>query len=532
MKMAVILIGLLLFLPAEARAADSPEVFRRGECGAFLIGSAAELAEIQAQARLFADTRGRVGSLDFLAADFVLDADIDLAGEWTPIGDFDADSRFVFSGTLDGAGFAIRGLEITGGGVILGLFGKAENAEIRNVVLCSAKLHARGDYGRKEFSAGLLVGEIFGGVIENVRIISGEVSAAAPDSGNGAVGGLAGKATATRMEKIFLVDTSVNDTGVSEARKNPPLRAIGGLAGCVEDCEIFYGNFFNGKISANAISAGGIAGEIRGGKFSDCIAQFAEIHGAEAVGGFAGLVRGNAVFENCRAVANVRGSGTIGGFAGRVNGAEAGTGARNGAEFLRCRAFGDVKSDGASVLAGGFVGRLAGRSRVSRSHAHGNVIGGFAGGFAGEITNASRIEFSSATGAVAGSTEAGGFVAIVSAVGAPNTITASLALGGVVSGENARRFAARLDHDGINGCYAALGMAVVSEGAQARVIPNPYGPDGGDISRARLKKASASNEAARRPRAATGESPRVEKNDKSAVQTAVQSPPNTRFRRP
>ncbi|MCL2578112.1 MAG: hypothetical protein FWE27_08705 [Defluviitaleaceae bacterium] len=502
MKITIILIALLFFLPVSTVAA---EIFPRGKCGRYEIKNACQLAEIQAQATLFDETGGMRGSLDFLSGDYVLAADIDLPISWTPIGDSDTNARFAFCGTFDGAGFVIRGLNISDSSarsVTRGLFGKVEGAEIRNVVLENPVLHAYGDYGSKEFSTGLLAGEIIGGKIENIRIVGGEIIVTAPEAGNGAVGGLVGKASDTQFENITITDTHVGDVNgtvlmLREPRRdmrNIPLissalRAVGGVAGYLENCTAKNILFLNGKIDANAISSGGIAGQIRGGEFFSCGANFVTVDGTEYVGGFVGLVQENARFENCHATARVLGNGTIGGFAGRVNGAEAGA-ARIGAEFIRCRAFGSAGDSGdrgavlLSPLAGGFVGRLAGRSRVTSSNAYVYVISCNSGGFVGEITNASRIEFSAAHGAVFGSEAAGGFAAIISSTGAPNTITSSLALGRIVAGsENTTfRFAAIPEHDGINGCYSFLGMAVIANGVLSHVIPNPYGKDGGDIS--------------------------------------------------
>lgn len=408
---AVIFFVLVLFLPLRARAAE-------------LIYSGDELAEIGA--------RAAAGETELLSAEYVLAADIFLPEGWEPI-----DGRNgVFSGTLDGAGFEIRGAGA--------LFGVLDGAEIRNLKICGVEIHARGDFGRSEFSAGLLAGEVIGGVIENVEVFGGELTAETLEGGSGLVGGLIGSARDAEIKNVRVYNVRVIADGGAE------LRAVGGLAGLLENCTVEGSGVFGAEIRANA-----------------------------AAGGFAGIVCGKTVFEDCDASGDVYANGIAGGFAGRVDGSRAGV----GAEFLRCRATADVRA----ATAGGFVGRLSGRSRVAHSHAHGMVVAENAGGFAGEITNASRIEFSSAVSAVYGTENAGGFAAIISAAGAPNTITNSLALGPVVASDaNARRFAARLDHDGINNCYAALGMAIIRGEALAHAVPNPFSADGGDIARSRI----------------------------------------------
>jgi len=430
-RIAIILLA-LFFLPETVIA---KEILSSGECGRVVVHSAEDLRRIEAQ------------------GDYVLAADIDLEfGEWTPIGC----SELAFSGSFDGAGFVIRGLSQS-------LFGVVDGASF-----------------------------------ENVKIVGAEISANTFTCDNGndnaVIGGLTGKATNTHMTNILVSDLCISGADYDFAL--PQIRAVGGIAGYLENCTVENAVLLNGRFATNAASSGGVAGEIRSGSFVSCGAEFASISGLEAVGGFVGLVHDNAVFKNCYAAAEVRTTGDssfTAGFAARVNGTEfpdVKTG-NLGAEFLRCRAFSYVENDGENSLAGGFVGLLSGRSRVTRSHSTSDIIAldtnGIAGGFVGEITNASRIEFSSSKGAVYGNEVAGGFAGIISAEGAPNTITECLALNKIVAGEgNTRRFAGRADHDGINGCYAYLGMAVIANGKQAHTIPNPFGNDGGDISRTQI----------------------------------------------
>ena len=92
------------------------------------------------------------GMADDLTADYVLDADIDLAGiAWTPIGTFKPSgetaeeqeipaSDAAFTGTFDGQGHTIRNLTITGeDGIAVGLFGCIANTEVGNFTLENAK---------------------------------------------------------------------------------------------------------------------------------------------------------------------------------------------------------------------------------------------------------------------------------------------------------------------------------------------------------------------------------------------------------
>jgi hypothetical protein len=245
---------------------------------------------------------------------------------------------------------------------------------------------------------------------------------------------------------------------------------------CWQPISIFGGTLDG---AGHSVSGGGIFGVLRGAEIRNLTVENAVLH-AKGDGNF-GLLANEIIggaFENVQITDGeiFAQGGVIGLFAGLVC----------GAEIVNCGAAGRINANG-SALAGGFAGRLSGRSRVSNSAAYVNVTSGFAGGFVGEITNASRIEFSKSQGSVFGGGAAGGFAAVISADGAPNTITQSYALGSVVSGKTAHRFAAKTYHDGINGCYAALGMAVISGGVLAHVIPNPFGKDGSDISNIQLQ---------------------------------------------
>jgi|GEM_PF-1374163 len=491
-----------------------PPIFPLHTDGKYLIRTAHDLAKIQSQADLYVASSGREGSLDYLSADYLLAADIFLPKDFTPIGNAAANPRFVFSGSLDGAGFCVREMEIISSrGVTHGLFGKTHNAHIKNLTITGAEVHAVGDYGNSEFAVGLLVGEALGGRLENITIAHAEISAAAPDEGNGAVGALAGKAIGTSLKNINVSDIQITADG--------GLRAVGGAAGYLEACTAESVTVLNGKIAANALATGGFAGKINGGAFTASGAELLNIAANGNIGGFVGLVTENAFFRLCNAQAKISGTqnGVAGGFAGRINGAEAtsdkgalplssdwdvvGISPRSldsllaskpiGTEILDCRAICEIGAlplsfdltgikSGEIALAGGFVGRLAGRSRIASSHASGYVIADCSGGFVSEITNSSRIEYSSTTAAVFGREIGAGFAAIISDIGVPNTITNSLAAGKIAaSDKNARRFAGVARHDGINGCYAYLGMVTLVNGTYSHAIPNPFSNDGGDI---------------------------------------------------
>ena len=109
--------------------------------------------------------------------DITLDNDIDLTGEWTPIG---TESQ-PYTGTFDGNDCTITGLKITGSNRYAGLFGQINpGGTVKNVVLTGVNI-----------TSGTFVGGVagwsFGGKIENCSV-SGSVSGSSGSDVGGVVG--------------------------------------------------------------------------------------------------------------------------------------------------------------------------------------------------------------------------------------------------------------------------------------------------------------------------------------------------------
>lgn len=128
------------------------------------------------------DAAGLAAIANDLAGEYELAADIQLAGEWAPIGNNDAP----FTGSFNGNGHTISGLNYTTNGNWVGLFG-ASTGTIKNVRIVDANL-----YGNEH--VGIAVGRVFGGgVVDNV-FTAGYVS------GRDHAGGIAGDAGETDQE--------------------------------------------------------------------------------------------------------------------------------------------------------------------------------------------------------------------------------------------------------------------------------------------------------------------------------------------
>ena len=266
-------------------------------------------------------------------------------------------------------------------------------------------------------------------------------------------------------------------------------------------------------LSENDGPVGGFIGEAFGGGFKDCSSD-AYVEGRYQAGGFVGLINDEALIMQCKSHGNVYGDRVVGGFVGAAHGRELAENAGHKIKIIDCHSYGAVESKngiaggfagslvytfaGASSAkgdqwsagpeTGGFVGRLTHRSRITNSYACGdvtNIRGGQTGGFVGLITYGSGIEYALSSGDVRGQGDTGGFAGAIAAPGAPNTLFGVLSFAEYIEGGN--RLVGRMDHDGVNNCYAYLGGRVVQKGVLMHVNPNPYGVDGGDFNGQTLK---------------------------------------------
>jgi len=481
-------------------AEDSPKIGPNGE---IIIQNAEQLAHIQGLATLYMETEGKQGTLEYLTCPlklYVLDNDIDLPANWIPIGDISSNSEFVFRGSFDGRGYTIRGLLIEEKPQhVQGLFGKVEGANISNLILENAVI--RLEKNSTETIVGLLAGEAYNCRFRNIKIINGAVFAddqriesvwgGSDYKSNGAIGGFVGRIVNSMVESVYVT-----------ANINVSSSVAGGVAGHSVDTRFYHSGTDGGTVTGQG-TVGGFIGRLEGtGPVLGCRSS-ADVTGG-IVGGFIGQVKGprlptNAnhtleIFQNKATGKTVSTGKLAGGFAGEVS----------YALIKDCTVYGDVSG---GTIIGGFVGELNQRSRVIYGYAKGEVNGqipeGTAhktskitdramGGFAGEIAGAACIEFSYSSGSVFANYgwegAVGGFVGVISDVGAPNSITHCLSFAPWVIGTDyVHRFAGRAKHQGINGCYAHLGSQVVRDGELAHVVPSAYGADGADMSSSQVE---------------------------------------------
>ncbi len=187
------------------------------------------------------DAAGLAAMGNDLAGEYELTADIELSGEWAPIGNSDAP----FTGTFDGKGHTIKGLTYTTNGNWIGLFGAATGT-IKNVRIVDANI-----YGNEH--VGIAVGRVFGGgVVDNV-FTAGYVS------GRDHTGGIAGDAGDTEQEATV-------SNCLSAAYVYSREYQAGGIVGWSKGTVTISNNIFIGEAYVGAYGGcGGIVGFVEDG---------------------------------------------------------------------------------------------------------------------------------------------------------------------------------------------------------------------------------------------------------------------------
>ena len=176
-----------------------------------------------------------------------LTADVDLENDaWTPIGQNTGDDpkdTLAYSGTFNGNGHTISGLNVTGEFAYSGLFGYTEGAAIRDLTVAGKVTSTSTD---SSTAVGGIIGRAKGSTIENC----GNLCAVTAPAGH--TGGIVGYAA-------YMDDFSGWITGCYNAGKISGGDYAGGIVGTHYDDMFIYDCYNVGAISGNR-AIGGIAG--------------------------------------------------------------------------------------------------------------------------------------------------------------------------------------------------------------------------------------------------------------------------------
>jgi len=250
-------------------------------------------------------TCGELQTID-CSTDYVQTADIGCSGvEFTPLcGDYAG-----YSGTFDGAGYAITGLTISSSDVLVGLFGKINSgASVLNLGVVDATVDSSNSGG----SAGILAGRCEG-TIQNCWT-SGSIT------GMGTVGGLVGDLYTGSIESSY-----------SSATVHTDGYTAGGLVGTMWTDYVLPSSISNSYATGDVESFGdaaGFAGSVTndGNSITNCYAT-GDVFGAQGpgsfVGGFiAGVADSNTISDSFSTGSVTSGdeSAEVGGFIGHNDG--------------------------------------------------------------------------------------------------------------------------------------------------------------------------------------------------------------------
>lgn len=324
-----------------------------------------------------------------------------------------------FTGSLDGAGFAIDGLTVSNERA--GMFDSiGAGGRVSDLTLSAASItdgiDGRGSAGGLAFSNA--------GTISGVRV-SGTVAASGSGDSDPSVGGVAGVNLGTGVIENSVFDGMLAvDFGFGSN--------AGGLAGRNEGR--ITGSRAAGSVSvavSDDAAVGGLVGVNLGEivlSFSTATVSFEDSAGFNAVGGFVGRNFGDITASLAQGpVISLAAPGEIGGFVGRNEG----TG-----RIARARSDGDVTVVSAgSLRVGGFAGRNSGE--IVQTDARGDVVigatgfvsaGGHTGSsFGGLVADSAALGSVTVTGTDFG--RVGGFMGVADGA----TVSRSLSSGAITS---------------------------------------------------------------------------------------------------
>ena len=219
-----------------------------------------------------------------LSADITLDSDVDLQGvDWTPIG---TSSRSSYTGTFDGDGHKISGLNATTSSQYSGLFGYIKDATVKHLTLEAPAVSCSSSNGY----AGGVAAYMQNSTIDNCQVSGGSISCTDDES---TAGGIVGY--------VHIYDTQTEENVVKNCRVSGvtiSAKYSGGVAGTtsgtnsrIENCEVF-GCKITSQVSGTNGNAGGIVGSQSWSTTQNCFAHGNTIL-ANGPSGRAGGVVGN-----------------------------------------------------------------------------------------------------------------------------------------------------------------------------------------------------------------------------------------------
>ena len=295
---------------------------------------------------------------------YKLTADIALTTDdvtQSPIGN----STTAFTGTFDGDGHTISGVNISSSSDNIGLFGKVSGATIQNLTVS-------GSVQGKKYVGGIV------GYAESSASIKNCINAASITGSNNNAGGIAGFA------KTGVVISNCTNTGAISGTGT----AVGGILGNAYSGTVTVSNCMNsGTVTGSANNVGGMLGHANSSAnvtISNCT-NVENVTGTSSyVGGVVGNFEAAGNIEYCRNDAAVTASKLVGGIAGSFKGTKMSSCWNEGT------ATANTTTDNSS--AGGIVGYVSGSVSIDSCQNIGTIAAHniYVGGIIGQCYNATN----------------------------------------------------------------------------------------------------------------------------------------------
>ena len=308
-----------------------------------------------------------MGDSSNLDKHFLLVNDIDASATktWNNMEGFKSIGSFQreFTGSLDGSGYAIKGLNINYKFITdAGLFGYIGNeGKVSSLTLTETYINGGSVGGIASYNNGTITDcDVFGSLIGN-RVVNG---------------GIAGYNRGSIESCTFSGQISGGPGNVGGL--------VGNNFGIISKCSA------DGSVTGERSNTGGLVGDCYSGSISNCHANV-KVAGEMQVGGLIGSCDKAVDVVDCHATGDVEGYSMVGGFVGWSYG-----------DLLFCLATGNVSAS--SHSAGGLAGSLCG-GIVTYCFGTGNVFAGEngdIGGFAGSIQSKTEVSRCFSTSDVSG----------------------------------------------------------------------------------------------------------------------------------
>ena len=288
-------------------------------------------------------------------ADFLQARDLTWSGSWESQATIDAP----FTGTYDGGGHSIAGLQATG--TTASFVGYANGASIRNL---SIDVDFEGSYSYLQYSPGGVVGIAFDTTIDDVHATGTIGSNPGTPDAWGCLGGLIGEG-----EGIVVTNSSFEGT-VGDALSS----WAGGLLGCPYPTSEVENSFFDGVVTG-ADDVGGLVGWADGTTIRRSFATGTVTAAGVDAGGLIGFDNGGAAVENSYFVGSIEGTGKVGGLVGDSENPSSITNSYASASLTGSSSVGGLvgESNNTTITSSFWEAGLAGADGVDPI---GNVVGG------------------------------------------------------------------------------------------------------------------------------------------------------------